>query len=228
MTVVAYVEDDDVIRENISETLQEHGFEVVQLATKEAAKQYFSSQNPNLVLLDIQLGQDRQAGYELCGVIRAKDDYTPVIFLTSYSEEMDKILGLRIGADDYVTKDTSEAYLLARIDALMRRTTKTEAVVAAIAPNAASQLVLDESYCRALWKESGVDLTLTQYWILADLVKNSGKVRTHDQLMSAAQMFVEPNTIVAHIKAIRNAFKEIDAAFESVKTERGKGYRWVE
>lgn len=229
---VVFVEDDDVIRENYTELLTEEGFEVEAFRDRYAALARVKQSAPDLALLDISLDQERDAGFQLCADLRRLYPRLPIIFLTSHDAEVDKISGIRLGADDYLTKDVSLDYLIVRMEALLRR---FEALGGGAAKSAASDgqfvagaLVIDRQQMLASWRGRKLDLTLTQLWIVQDLAANPGQVRRYEQLMKAANIVVEPNTITAHIKTIRERFRAIDPEFDGIKSERALGYRWVE
>jgi len=224
------VEDDEVIRENLADLLAMEGFHTQGFSTPESALNACKLNLPNLVILDITLGLDHDAGFDLCRELRMLSSFLPIIFLTSHDSDLDRISGMRLGADDYLTKDTSMEYVLVRIKTLLKR---VNVLLSANQPKTTIEedqfdgLYLDDNRMLVYWKEKHVDLSLTQYWIVAALTKNVGHVRSHNQLMEAANMMVQPNTVAAHIKNIREQFIAIDPNFDCIKTERGIGYRWV-
>lgn len=227
-----FVEDDAVIRDNYTELLSDEGFKVAAFADRHSAMQYAEESLPDLALLDISLHGERDAGYQMCSDLRRLSPRLPIIFLSSHDSELDKISGIRLGADDYLTKDISVDYLVIRIEALLRR---FEALTANDPQHDAidSQqkrgcLLIDEAAQAIFWQQEKVELTLTQFWIAKTLAANPGQVRSTSQLMRAASIVVEPNTISAHIKTIRERFRTIDPDFNGIKTERGCGYRWVD
>lgn len=230
---IALVEDDDVLRANYTDFLCQAGFTVDAYSTKEAALTGIAAKPPDLVLLDIKLHGERDAGFAVCAELRRRSESLPIIFLTSYEGEVDKISGLRLGADDYITKDVSIDYLIVRLEALFRRRDAQNRSNAArpdlpIPPaNSESVVVFDEGYSRATWRKVRLDLPLTEYWMLRDLCEHPGEPRSHADLMHAANTVVEPNTVTAHINAIRDEFRRIDPSFDQIRTERGRGYRWV-
>lgn len=227
------MEDDDIIRANYADLLRGAGFAIDAYGTKESALEGIAKQTPELVLLDITMNGERDAGFDICAVLRRNSAILPIVFLTSHDGDVDKISGLRLGADDYITKDTSLDYLVVRIEALFKRrdaqvsASRPFALPAANSSVSSSLIVFDDQASIVTWKGRRVDLPLTQFWILRDLWNNAGQSRSHDQLMRAAKIVVEPNTITAHVKAIRKAFLEFDATFDGIRTERGRGYRWV-
>ena len=232
---IAYVEDDDTTRANYSDMLRDVGFEVAAYGTKEDAISAFQKDLPDLALLDVTHAGERDAGYQICAELRRISSEVPIIFLTAHSGEIDRISGLRLGADDYITKDASMEYIVVRIEALFRRldavraanSHKAPAVVAAVAGSDNQDIELDEVYSVVFWKGTKIDLPLTLFWIVKELCINPGQVKSHRELMKASCIVVEPNTITAHVKTIRDTFSRVDAEFHCIKTERGRGYRWV-
>ncbi len=228
---IAYVEDEDTIRVKYAQALRDEGFSVTAYASRQEAMDALSKELPDLAILDVSQAGDRDAGYQLCTEIRRMSGVIPIIFLTSRQSEVDKISGFRLGADDYISKDASIEYLVVRIEALLRRVEAirdTGASESDSAQDNGRSLTLDEQYSVAHWRGKHIDMPLTQFWILRELSVNPGKVRSHRELMKAASLMVEPNTIAAHVKSIRRAFTVEDPAFNCIRTERGRGYRWVE
>lgn len=230
MNIIGYVEDNEVIRENYTECLIEAGFKVVAFDNSEDALSNFKVSMPDLLLLDIGLGHQRDAGLHLCMQIRQVDQSVPIVFLTSHDTDFERISGLRMGADDYITKDTNIDYVLVRIETLLRRNTAVRDAAASVPEQSqlTGSLVLDERTCKAEWKGESLQLSLTQFWILQALVNGQGELKSHNDLMKAANIFVEPNTIAAHVKSIRNAFKSYNQEFANIRTVRGVGYQWIE
>lgn len=230
---IAYVEDDAVIRENYSDMLTDEGFDIVAYSSKEEAITAFRSRElPDLALLDLSLDGERDAGYDVCAELRRMSKEVPIIFLTSHDSEMDKISGLRLGADDYITKDASINYIVIRIEALFRRLDALRSIEKGkdqeqTVGSKESDPVFDDTFSTVEWRGEKVNLPLTQFWILRDICSHPGKIRNHRDLMKAASIVVEPNTITAHVKSLRDAFRRVSPDFDSIKTERGKGYRWV-
>jgi two-component system OmpR family response regulator len=228
---LALVEDDDVLRANYRDLLSQAGFEVAAFADKEAALDAFAVALPDVSLVDIALGDERDAGFEICSYLRGRSPRLPIVFLTSHDGDVDRISGLRLGADDYLTKDVSIDYLIVRIETLLRRIAAIAALQSqAHDPQHSSTgpgVAIDEATSRAQWNGEQLDLTLTQFWMLRELLRHPGEVVSHVALMQAARIVVEPNTVTAHIKAIRDAFTRIGAPAECIRAERGRGYRWV-
>lgn len=232
MKTIGYVEDNDAIRENYAECFAEAGFKVDAYSDAESSLKAFRAEMPDLLLLDIGLGHQRDAGLQLCLEIRKFDDTVPIIFLTSHDKDYEKISGLRLGADDYITKDADIDYVIVRIETLLRRIaalqTAAPVTVEAATKESGSELRLDQGTYQAWWHEQLLDLSLTQFWILEELRKGAGQLCSHSALMKAANIVVEPNTIVAHVKSIRSSFKKIDPEFDNIRTVRGVGYQWLD
>jgi two-component system OmpR family response regulator len=232
---VLLVEDDDILRRNYETLLIAHHLSVSGCATKAEAIAAFNREHFDVVILDVTLGGEYEAGFDLCQIFRQKKKTAPIIFLTERNEDHDRISGLRLGADDYLTKTISGTYLVARINALIRR---VEALVAEGGREDSSAVVrvegntsrlrIDERTSRAYWDGTPLDLSLTQFWILKDLVEHQGEVRSTTDLMRAAHVTVQPNTIVVHIKAIHEEIQKIKPDFSCIKSERARGYRWVD
>ena len=222
---IAFVEDDEVIRENYSDMLREEGYEVSTASNRLAADEMFDAGTYDLAILDVSLGAEFDAGYQLCSKLRQRDKDLPIIFLTSHDSEIDHISGLRVGADDYLSKDSSFSFLLVRIQTLLRRV--ADISESKTTDKRSQSLELDPDSCSVYWRGERVDLTLTQFWMLREIFE-SKSVSSIDQLMKAANITVEPNTVIQHIKSIRRKFSEIDSSFSSIKTERGRGYRWLD
>jgi two-component system, OmpR family, response regulator len=232
MRRVLLVEDDDVLRRNYETLLVAHRLSVCACATKSEAMAAFGHEAFDVVILDVTLGLDYEAGFGLCQAFREKNKITPIIFLTERSEDHDRLSGLRLGADDYLTKTISGTFLVARINALIRR---VEALTGGIpdpsvgsSQHGGAPLRIDERLSRAFWHNSPLDLSLTQFWILKDLFEHVGEVRSTTDLMRAANVTVQPNTIVVHIKTIREGIQKLAPDFTCIKSERARGYRWVD
>jgi two-component system OmpR family response regulator len=192
----------------------------------------FNKENFDVIILDVTLGSDYEAGFELCRAFREKRKTVPIIFLSERDEDADRISGLRLGADDYLTKTISSTYLVARINALVRRVealrTGEPDLPSNSKANTNSRLRIDERTSRAYWHDNLLDLSLTQFWILRDLFQHPAEVRSTTDLMRAANITVQPNTIVVHIKAIRERIQKITSDFDCIKSERARGYRWID
>lgn len=230
---IALIEDELVILDNYADFLAGLGFEVDKYSSKAGALSGLTDRPPELVLLDVSLNGERDAGFAVCADIRRHTPLLPVIFLSSHNNEIDRISGLRLGADDYITKDVSLDYLVVRIEALFRRrdaystTHVLNASGAAREKSTAADIEFDTHRSIATWRNQPLELTLTQFWILQALCHANGRIKSHSELMRSAKITVAPNTISAHIKAIREAFLRIESGFDRIRTERGRGYRWI-
>ena len=222
---IALVEDDEVIRENYADMLRGEGFVVDAYGSDAEARAAFDRSLPDMALLDIALNGNPDAGFALCLWLRERSKTLPIVFLTSHSSNVDRISGLRLGADDYITKDTAVDYIAIRIRTLFRRIDALQAGDG-MDQRTSSNLTINDVTLAATWRGVPLVLSLTQFWMLRALVDHPGQVLSHRRLMEAANVIIEPNTVVAHIKAIRTKFQEIDPDFAAIATERGMGYRW--
>ena len=224
---IALVDDDQNILSSVSLALEADGFEVETYSDGEQGLNGISRRPPELVILDIKM--PRLDGMEVLEKIRKKSNL-PVIFLTSKDDEVDEALGLRIGADDYITKPFSQRLLLERIKAILRRVnidpqSNSESVIVR------GSLTLDSSRHESKWKGKDVKLTVTEFLILKVLSQRAGMVKTRDQLMDAAYgetIYVDDRTIDSHIKRLRKKFRIIDKSFDQIETLYGVGYRYRE
>src|SRR5467141_514714 len=162
---IAIIEDDPTIRANYAEALRKHGFEVTAYAARAEALAAMSARLPDLALIDIGLGADLDGGSTLCRELRARSAALPIIFLTARDSDFDIVAGLRLGADDYLTKDVSLPHLTARIAALFRRGDLLSAPPSVEDVIERGQLRLDGKRLTAYWAGKRVDLTLTEFWM---------------------------------------------------------------
>jgi len=226
---VAIVEDEQNIRDNVAFALRREGYKVAAFADGAAAWESFQRALPDLAVLDIIM--PRMDGLELLRRIRSASATLPVVFLTSRDEEFDRVLGLELGADDYLCKPFSMRELMARIKVLFRR------LALASQPSGDAEqllelgrLVLDLRRYTASWDGAAVPLTVTEFMILHALAKRPGHVKTRDQLMDEGyphDTFVSDRTIDSHIKRMRKKFLAIDPGFDRIDTVYGLGYRWA-
>lgn len=223
---IVLVEDEPILQQNYSLALKKSGYDVMVYGDKQSALTAFQTKLPDLVLLDIGLGDEPEAGFEVCRVLRQKSPHLPIIFLTALDSDFDIISGLRLGADDYLTKDISIPHLLARISALFRR---MELLVSASDIEESVEigdLSIDNERLAVKWRGELVDLTVTEFWIVTALAQKPGHVKSRDQLMQAVKAVVDDSTITSHIKRIRQKFQSIDESFDHIDTVYGMGYRW--
>lgn len=223
---IAIVEDEPVILENYADALRREGYDVNTFPDRLSALSAFRVRLPDLALLDIRLGAESEGGYDLCRELRALSPTVPIIFLTARNSDVDVVSGLRVGADDYVSKDTSLPHLLARVAALLRRIDAMQAPPVAAETLARGALRLDIDRMRATWSGDALELTVTEFWILHALARYPGHVKTRGQLMDDANVLVDDATITSHIKRIRRKFERLDPGFRAIETVYGLGYRW--
>jgi len=225
---IAIVEDEPALRENYAAALARHGYQVKTYGNRKNAMQAFGVHLPDLAIIDISLEDEAEGGFDLCRDLRALSAEVPIIFLTARDSELDAVSGLRLGADDFLTKDVSLPHLAARVAALFRR------IDALRRPGDAAEIVrrgplsIDGERMQTAWNGSAVTLSLTEFWIVHALAKNPGHVKNRQQLMDAASVVLDDNTITSHVKRMRRKFQSVDPAFDSIQTVYGMGYRWVE
>lgn len=224
---IAIVEDEPAIRENYAEALRRQGYDVDTYANRLTAHAAFKIRLPELAIIDIGLNDEPEGGFDLCRDLRAMSDTLPIIFLTARDSELDTVSGFRLGADDYLTKDIGLAHLQARIAALFRRLELMKTPVTADDLITQGDLVLDSARMLINLANKPVPLTVTEFWLVHALVKYVGHVKTREQLMQAANIYVDEDTISSHIKRIRKKFQMVNANFSSIETVYGLGYRWV-
>ena len=232
MSKIALVDDDRNILTSVSMTLETEGFDVDTYTDGQSALDAFSRM-PDLAILDIKM--PRMDGMDLLQRLRQKSSL-PVIFLTSKDDEIDEILGLRMGADDYVTKPFSQRLLLERIRSLLRRKDANEGNFVGEETEDTKVLVrgelsIDPLRHSVIWKGLSVTLTVTEFLLLQALAQRLGFVKTRDQLMDVAydeQIYVDDRTIDSHIKCLRKKMRSVDNSFSAIETLYGIGYRYNE
>jgi len=225
---IALVDDDRNILTSVSMALEAEGFKVRTYTDGADALRGLTAQSADLAVLDIKM--PRMDGMELLQRLR-KQSQIPVIFLTSKDDEVDELLGLRMGADDYIKKPFSQKLLIERIRALLRRleANSGEGAADAGAVLVRGELVLDPARHVCTWKGGKVDLTVTEFLILKSLAQRPGHVKNRDQLIDAAygeHIYVDDRTIDSHIKRLRKKFREVDDEFGHIETLYGVGYRY--
>lgn len=223
---IAIVEDEPAIRENYADVLRRQGYEVDTYSNRPSAIAAFRQALPDLAILDIGLEDEAEGGFNLCLELRALSSTLPIIFLTARDSELDSISGLRLGADDYITKDISLPHLGARIAALFRRTEVLQAPPSQDSVIERGLLAIDMNRMRVTWSGQPIDLTLTEIWLVHALARFPGHVKNREQLMAEASIVVDDSTITSHIKRIRRKFAQIDPKFDAIQTVYGMGYRW--
>jgi len=230
---IVLVDDDRNILTSVSMALEAEGFQVRTYSDSEEALAALVQRPADMAVLDIKM--PRLTGMELLQKLRQSPatQQMPVIFLTSKDEEVDEIMGLSMGADDYITKPFSQRLLLERIRAIMRReqlrlnppVDDTSSILTR------GELVLDSARHQCTWKGLRVDLTVTEFLLVKALAQRIGHVKSRDQLMDAAygeSVYVDDRTIDSHIKRLRKKFRAVDDTFEQIETLYGVGYRYKE
>ena len=223
---IAIIEDEAAIRANYSDALSRQGYAVAGYASRLDAMQAFKTKLPDLAIIDIGLGEEIDGGFTLCRDLRGMSPGVPIIFLSARDSDFDIVAGLRLGADDYVTKDVSMPHLSARIAALFRRLDAQKLPSRAEDVLHRGDVVLDINRLLVNWKNQPVVLTVTEFWMIHALIKFVGHVKNRDQLMREAELTVDDNTITSHMKRIRKKFELVDATFDAIETVYGMGYRW--
>lgn len=222
---VLVVDDEEHIRELIKFNLSNNGYKVICDDNGIDALKHAKSEHPDLVLLDLMLpGMD---GYDVCREIRRNNDIssTPIIMITAKSEEFDKVLGLELGADDYITKPFSVRELVARVKAVLRRT----AVQPADKSFSFGSINIDFEKHEVTKDNKKVDLTLKEFELLEMLIKNKGRVMTRDFLLDKIwgyEYIGETRTVDVHIRHLRQKIEDDDKNPECIETIRGVGYRF--
>lgn len=225
---IAIVEDDPDQRSNYIDAITKKGYDVVAYSNRDEALAGFEKELPDLAILDIILGDEVDAGFEICRDLLSKSPSLPVIFLTERIAEIDKISGLRLGAWDYLPKPISLNYLAERISSLLRiNTARIETSETAGTAKVVGDMTIDQEALLVSWKGSPINLSGTEFRMLAKLVRVPGHAVSYATLMNATmQSFVTNNTINTHMRNIRKKFEGIDPEFDCIKSEYGYGYRW--
>ena len=226
---IALVDDDRNILTSVSMALEAEGYKTRTYTDGAEALRALQQKPADLILLDIKM--PRMDGMEMLGRLR-RDSQVPVIIMTSKDEEIDEVLGLKMGADDYMRKPFSQRLLIERIKALLRRTELAKGGEGVEEKTLVrGELILDANRHYCTWKAQAVSLTVTEFLILQSLAQRPGHVKSRDQLMDAAyddDVYVDDRTIDSHVKRIRKKFKQIDDDFDSIETLYGVGYRYKE
>jgi len=233
MATIALVDDDKNILASVNMLLEQEGYQVRTFTDGAAALTVLTTAPPDLAILDIKM--PRMDGLELLRRLRQANEALPVIFLTSKDEEIDELMGLNAGADDYVRKPFSQRLLLERVRAVLRRAeSKPIAAAGEVSKSEAlvrGKLALDPQRHECTWDGKPVRLTVTEFLILQALAQRPGFVKSRDSLMDAAyddQVYVDDRTIDSHIKRLRKKFKAAADDFDAIETLYGVGYRYRE
>ena len=223
---IALVDDDQNILASLSAALEDEGYSVDTYGDGVEALDGIARRPVDLAILDIKM--PRMDGMELIGNLRKKNNL-PVIFLTSKDDEIDEVMGLRMGADDYIKKPFSQRLLLERIRAVLRRHEPGEFEQDKKDVLRRGDLILDSSRHLCTWKDKEVNLTVTEFLLVEALARRPGHVKNRDQLIDAAygeHIYIDDRTIDSHIKRLRRKFKNEDEEFAEIETLYGVGYRY--
>ncbi len=228
MVKICLIDDDQNILASLSLALKSEKFDVETYSDGIAGLEALKNNNFDIAILDIKM--PRLDGLEVLQKLRNMSDI-PVIFLTSKDDEIDQLLGLKMGADDYITKPFSQKLLIERVKVILKRTafSSEENQVNNDSLIERGNLLLNMDRHECHWKGERIKLTVTEFLLLESLVNRPGYVKNRDQLMSAAyndDLYVDDRTIDSHIKRIRRKFKSIDKNFDSIETLYGVGYRF--
>jgi DNA-binding response OmpR family regulator len=225
--LVAIVDDEESIRQTVGLALRREGYEVTTWDDGQAAWDAFREKMPDLVVLDILM--PRMDGLELCRRLRGLSESVPILFLSSKDEEFDRVLGLELGGDDYLTKPFSMRELVARVRVLFRRRALRKDPTTATKVLVAGELMLDLDRFQATWKGAALSLTVTEFRILHALARHPGRVKTRQQLVEEGypeDTYVSDRTVDTHIKRLRKKLAAVDPEADPVETMYGLGYRW--
>ncbi|MBT3902064.1 MAG: response regulator transcription factor [Pelagibacteraceae bacterium] len=237
MTLIALVDDENSIRTSVSMALESEGFKVDVFQNGLEAIEALESKNYDLGLFDIKM--PKMDGNELLSKVRSSRigrlKEMPIIFLTSKDQEQDEIIGLRMGAADYITKPFSQKLLNERIKTVLRiyENRKNEVMLEDNIINnfKKGSLELDDLKQLCFWKNEIIELTVAEFNLIKSLAKYPGVVKNRDQLMDAMygdSVYVDDRTIDSHIKRLRKKFKLYDQDFDQIRTRYGSGYSWRE
>jgi len=234
---IVIVEDDLDQQQNYADALQRKGFETRCFSSVDEALDGILNNRPDLVLLDVVLGDDQDGGFTICRKLLDRGEDIPIIFLSDRSDEIDQVFGLRLGAWDYQTKPISLALLAERIKSLLRIHQARSAgssfknsddnTHTSQANDTRSDLTIDEEKSFAAWHGKTLPLTLTEFRLLTAIMKAGPEGIDYSSLCeSTMQRMVTNGTINSHIKNIRKKFNVLGPAFQSIRNKPGFGYRW--
>jgi DNA-binding response OmpR family regulator len=218
------VEDDQSLALGIEFTLKDEGYEVFGASTLQEGRKLFNDKKVDLIILDVNLPDG--SGYELCKEIREKSD-VPIMFLTALDEEVNVVLGLEIGGDDYITKPFRVRELLSRVKVLLRRTAKNQSFGNKII---SGNIIIDTSSATVVKNDRDIILTAQEYKLLLIFTNNPGNLMKRDkileELIEGSEAFFDENTLAVYIKRIREKIEDNPKEPEYIVTQRGLGYKW--
>ena len=224
--VIAIVEDDAQQRSYYADALRAQDYEIREYENRQQAVAAFEIDLPDLAILDITLNAEVGGGYEICRYLKQRDASLPIIFLTSRGDELDKIYGLQLGAWDYQTKPVSLEYLLVRIDSFFQIKQLAINSNNNVKNKKIGELNINANSMQCFWKETEINLTPTEFSLIAAMTETGVAVSVDDLIKATRQGVVEDNTINTHILHILKKFKKVDGDFQCIKTRYGFGYQW--
>jgi len=230
VATIALVDDDRDVLDVVATMLEAAGYQVVAYSDGPSALNGLKALQPDLAILDIKMPQ--MDGVELLQRLREKSE-VPAIFLTGRLDETDEVIGLRVGADDFIRKPFSGHVLVERVRTVLRRFRSAESARRKTSSNLMEygHLCIDQERHMCTWKGKKVTLTMTEFRLLEALVARPGVVKSRDTLMDFArgeEVYVDDRAIDSHIKRMRQKFQAVDETFGSIETLYGVGYRFKE
>jgi len=224
---VVFVYDDTTRRQRYISCFYDRGFDVDSTTDRRHATRHYGIGQADLVIVDADLGQnDPDGGFQLCRELRTHWPALPIIILGKHDNEADMLSAYRLGADEFLSEQTKPDYLAARSHALLAR---LDLLLQSSRPSTdygLGRLRIKRPTLNAYWDEHALALTLKQVRMLVELVEACGEVCSLSQLMKAAQIHVQPNTVTATVTRMRRIFQDIDPAFDAIESVHGLGYRW--
>lgn len=225
---IAIIEDEASLAANYAAALEREHFVVDTYPDRASALAAFAGCLPDMAIVDIQLGADAYGGHDVCRWLRERSKTLPILFLTARDGETDELIGLELGANDYLGKSVSTPVLLTRVrslfkwyDAMLALDERPADLVTQGA------LTLDRDRLQASWQGAPVRLTHSEFRVLAALAERPGHIKTYQQLMDAADKTIAPESVGSYIKRIRQAFRAVDADCKPIRSEYGVGYSWL-
>lgn len=223
---VFIIEDDPAIRDNLRDALGRHGYAVETFADRPSAQQAAAGRLPDLAIVDVGLGDEPEGGFELCRWLRTQAPALPILMLSARDSDIDVVSGLRLGADDYVTKNVSLVHLMARVTALFRRAELAQGATGDEPVLQSGPLSMDTQRFTAHWYGTPLELTVTEFWMLHALARHPGHVKDRDALMREANLVVDDQTVTSYVKRIRRKLQALDPGCNAIETVYGIGYRF--
>jgi DNA-binding response OmpR family regulator len=227
MPTILLIDDDPTLLDVLSLALEEAGHRVVRATDGMAGLTMLEAERPDVIVSDVNM--PRLDGFALCRKLRAQDDATPIILLTSRTEEIDEALGLELGADDYVTKPFSTRVLLARIGALVRREQLRGDGQSIREPLVVRNLTLDADRLEATYAGEIVATTVTEFRLLEVLCGAPGTVFSRETILDRIRgdgVVVDRRIVDTYVRRLRRRFEALDGEFDAIETVVGAGYRW--